>query len=156
MRAIIHGWSALGPGSRLITVILTGVAWTAISMQHVLLHPEFWDPVTLTDYVAVYSFSVALLTLRVEADYCGVCLRHLTRGVSGHVSMLSSVPGEPDSLIVTTDTGDRIRAGRKPRPVDRQTRPSWRARQRRASPDPQGRAGALRTPRRTAPVLTAS
>ena len=63
MRAIIHGWSALGLGSRLITVILTGVAWTAISMQHVLLHPEFWDPVTLTDYVAVYSFSVALLLM---------------------------------------------------------------------------------------------
>lgn len=63
MRAIIHGWSALGLGSRLITVILTGVAWTAISMQHVLLHPEFWDPVTLSDYVAVYSFSVALLLL---------------------------------------------------------------------------------------------
>ena len=63
MRVVIHGWSALGLGSRLITVILTGVAWTAISMQHVVLQPNYWDPVKLTDFMAVYSYSVALLLM---------------------------------------------------------------------------------------------
>ncbi len=71
MQAVIQGWSGLGVLARLGILVMTGVSWTVYSLQAILVHPDYWDPVTAADFFAVYAYSAAwlltaaaLLTLR--------------------------------------------------------------------------------------------
>jgi hypothetical protein len=71
MRTVIQGWSGLGFVVRLAITVLTGVTWAVYSLQAILVHPDYWDPVTAADFFAVYVYSAAwlltaasLLTLR--------------------------------------------------------------------------------------------
>ncbi len=71
MQTIIQGWSGAGFLVRLGIVVMTGVTWAVYSLQTILVHPDYWDPVTTADFFAVYAYSAAwlltaasLLTLR--------------------------------------------------------------------------------------------
>lgn len=54
-------WSAGGYGIRLLALTATAIAWTVVSLQTVLLHPEFWDPVTLSDWFSIWAYTSAWL-----------------------------------------------------------------------------------------------
>ena len=71
MRTVIQRWSDLGFLVRLGIVVMTGVTWAVYSLQAILVHPDYWNPVTAADFFAVYAYSAAwlltaasLLTLR--------------------------------------------------------------------------------------------
>ena len=61
MRTVITGWTMVGLVLRVTILVLTGVAWSVSSLMLVLLHPDYWSPVTTTDYVAVYAYTTAWL-----------------------------------------------------------------------------------------------
>lgn len=61
MRMVIRGWSGPAYLARLGAVGLAAVTWTARGLQEVLVHPDYWDPVTAGDYFAVYAYSAAFL-----------------------------------------------------------------------------------------------
>lgn len=43
--------------------VLTGLVWTGRSLLEVLAHPDYWDPVTSLDWLAIWSFSLAFALL---------------------------------------------------------------------------------------------
>lgn len=45
--------------------IATGLLWTGRSLLEVLAQPDYWDPVTLVDWIAVWSYSVAFVLLAI-------------------------------------------------------------------------------------------
>jgi hypothetical protein len=45
--------------------VLTGLVWTGRSLLEVLAHPDYWDPVTSLDWLAIWSFSLAFALLAV-------------------------------------------------------------------------------------------
>ena len=61
MRTVIQGWSGPGFVVRLGITSLTGVTWAVFSLQAILVHPDYWDPVTAADFFAVYAYSAAWL-----------------------------------------------------------------------------------------------
>ena len=61
MGATIAAWSGIGLVARLAVLVLTGVAWSTSSLVLALLDPDYWRPVTTTDFVAVYAYTVAWL-----------------------------------------------------------------------------------------------
>lgn len=42
-----------------ILYLATGLVWAGRSLLGVLLHPDYWDPVTTVDFIAVWSWSLA-------------------------------------------------------------------------------------------------
>lgn len=61
MRTVIQRWSGLGFLVRLGIVAITGVTWAVSSIQAILFHPDYWDPITAADFFAVYAYSAAWL-----------------------------------------------------------------------------------------------
>jgi hypothetical protein len=61
VRTVVQHWSGLGFAGRAAITVLTGVTWAVRSLQAVLFDPDYWDPVTAADFVAVYSYSAAFL-----------------------------------------------------------------------------------------------
>ena len=49
----------LGPA----VMIAFGIVWTFRSLLEVVAHPDFWDPVTLIDHLAVWSYSLGFALL---------------------------------------------------------------------------------------------
>jgi len=43
--------------------VLTGLVWTGRSLLEVLAHPDYWDPITSLDWLAIWSFSLAFALL---------------------------------------------------------------------------------------------
>jgi hypothetical protein len=43
--------------------MLTGLVWTGRSLLEVLAHPDYWDPVTSLDWLAIWSYSLAFALL---------------------------------------------------------------------------------------------
>lgn len=43
--------------------VLTGLVWTGRSLLEVLVHPDYWDPVTSLDWLAIWSLSLAFALL---------------------------------------------------------------------------------------------
>lgn len=43
--------------------VLTGLVWTGRSLLEVFAHPQYWDPVTSLDWLAVWSYSLAFALL---------------------------------------------------------------------------------------------
>jgi hypothetical protein len=43
--------------------VLTGLVWTGRSVLEVLAHPDYWDPVTSLDWLAIWSYSLAFALL---------------------------------------------------------------------------------------------
>lgn len=71
MSAVIQRWSTIGFLVRLGIVVMTGMLWAVSSLHAILVHPDYWNPVTAADFFAVYAYSAAwllttaaLLTLR--------------------------------------------------------------------------------------------
>ena len=69
-------WSPVGFGIRIMVLVATAVAWTAISLQTVLLHPSYWEPVSLVDWLAVFGYSAAWLLTAASL----LVFREVTRG----------------------------------------------------------------------------
>jgi hypothetical protein len=42
-----------------------GLAWTFRSLLEVVAHPEYWEPATTLDWIAVWSYSLAFLLLAI-------------------------------------------------------------------------------------------
>jgi len=61
MGFIVARWSGAGLAGRVVVLVLTGVAWAVSSLHHVLVRPDYWDPVTASDFFAVYAYSAAWL-----------------------------------------------------------------------------------------------
>lgn len=61
MVSVVDRWSPAGFAARLVVLGATGIAWTAISLQSVLLHPDYWDPVTLSDWLAIWGYTATWL-----------------------------------------------------------------------------------------------
>ena len=61
MQTVVARWTGVGLVARLAVLVLTGVAWSVSSLMLALLHPDYWSPVTTTDYVAVYAYTTAWL-----------------------------------------------------------------------------------------------
>jgi hypothetical protein len=45
--------------------IATGLVWTGRSLLEVTARPDYWDPVALVDWIAVWSYSVAFALLAI-------------------------------------------------------------------------------------------
>jgi hypothetical protein len=43
--------------------VLTGLVWTGRSLLEVLAHPDYWDPSTSLDWLAIWSYSLAFALL---------------------------------------------------------------------------------------------
>jgi hypothetical protein len=43
--------------------VLTGLVWTGRSLLEVLAHPDYWDPATSLDWLAIWSYSLAFALL---------------------------------------------------------------------------------------------
>jgi hypothetical protein len=39
--------------------LATGLVWTGRSLLEIVAHPDYWEPVTIIDWVAVWSYSLA-------------------------------------------------------------------------------------------------
>jgi hypothetical protein len=57
----VSKWSAGGFGARLLALTATAIAWTVVSLQTVLLHPSYWDPVTISDWFSIWAYTSAWL-----------------------------------------------------------------------------------------------
>ncbi len=66
MTVVVRSWSGLGHAGRLLVLVLTGVAWSVSSLMLALLHPDYWDPITTTDFAAVYAYTAAWLLTAVS------------------------------------------------------------------------------------------
>lgn len=63
MRAVVGRWSHLGFGARLVLLAGAGLGWAVSSLHGVLFNPDYWDPITASDYFAVYAYTAAFLLL---------------------------------------------------------------------------------------------
>ena len=57
----VSSWSRQGLAIRLGTLVATGVTWTVVSLQTVLFHPDYWDPVTFGDWFTIWAYTAAWL-----------------------------------------------------------------------------------------------
>jgi hypothetical protein len=87
--------------------VLTGLVWTGRSLLEVLAHPDYWDPVTSLDWLAIWSYSLAFALLALTVPLLARSSRagrpvDVTAVVVGLAAALASVANViEDALAVT-------------------------------------------------------
>lgn len=49
--------------------LATGLTWTGRSLLEVMAHPDYWDPATTIDWIAVWTYSLALSLTAVSVPF---------------------------------------------------------------------------------------
>jgi hypothetical protein len=44
-----------------ILYLATGLAWTGVSLLEIVAHPHYWEPVTIVDWIAVWTYTLAFV-----------------------------------------------------------------------------------------------
>lgn len=60
------GWDTSGLAARVVILALTGTTWAARSIQEVLLHPDYVDPVSDSDWLSIWLYTAAWLLTAVS------------------------------------------------------------------------------------------
>jgi hypothetical protein len=74
----------------------TGLIWTGRSILEVVAHPDYWDPVAAVDWIAVWTFSLALFLLAatlvgVAADSGSGGARRVIGGVAAVAALVAGL-----------------------------------------------------------------